>query len=78
MKMAVMMIGGVILIGGVAAYLNPGPVTLPPSGGRWRQPIELSAQQKKIYSIAAATVGGLITIGGLVLKKSAPRKQPER
>jgi hypothetical protein len=48
MRSSFITIGCVILVGGIAALMNPGTMTLFPSGSKWRQPVEISAGQKKI------------------------------
>jgi hypothetical protein len=71
MRTAFLVIGAVILIGGVSALLDPGAMTLFPSGAKLRRPVEISAEQKRVAGIASIGFGAVILLGAFIAKKTS-------
>jgi hypothetical protein len=73
MRATSLTIGGIVLVGGIVALLRPGPMTLFPSGSKWKEPVTVSAEHKRIYGIAAAALGFTIVIIGVRHKSAIAR-----
>jgi len=69
MKSAFIAIGCIILVGGIAALMNPGPMTVFPSGSKWREPVAISADQKKMMGAVSVALGALTIVVGFRMKK---------
>ena len=66
-----------MLIGGVAAFLDPNPITLYPSGSRVQVSVEIAGVHKKIFAIVTIAVGVGIIAAGFCTKKISISEHPE-
>jgi len=66
-----------MLIGGVAAFLDPNPITLYPSGSRTQVSVEIAGVHKKIVGIVTIAVGAGIVAAGFCTKKISISEHPE-
>lgn len=63
MKVAIILMGVVFVIGGVAALSRPGPVQF--TTGRSADATELSAEQKQIVGVVSFSLGCVVMFLGL-------------
>jgi hypothetical protein len=75
MRTAFIVIGLVFMIGGAAALARPSSMTLFPSGSKWRQPVEVSADAKRVYGCVALVFGAGFLLAGARRGSSHTKKE---
>lgn len=73
MRAAFIVIGLILASGGIVAVRDPKRMTLLPSGGKWREPVEVTVEGKTLYGWFAVAIGGGCVLVSLIRKKEPSR-----